>query len=103
MRRPWRRLPRLELWRGQYKQKLSRHRFFVVDGPNRMAKTGYAPAMCRECGLFHTAGGTRTAALREVNGHAGTAGGQAAGQVEAGMGGHVSGRGGGGRSVFGRV
>ena len=103
MRRPWRRLPRLELWRGQYKQTLSRYRFFVLDGPNRMAKTEYARALCREGGLLNTAGGTRTAALREGNGHAGTAGGQAAGQVEAGMGGHVSGRGGGGRTVLGRV
>ena len=104
VRRLWRRLPRLELWRGQYMQKLPRHRYFVVDGPNRMAKTGSAPTTVREGGLYHTAGGKRTAALREVNGlHAGIAGGQAAGQVEAGMCGHVSGRGGGGRTVLGRV
>lgn len=67
-RRPWRRLPLVEVWLLQYRQSLSRYRFLVLDGPSRMGKTQYARALCREGGVLelNMAGGAQ-ADLREFD------------------------------------
>jgi len=68
VRRPWRHLPLVELWREQYKHTQSRYKFLVLDGPSRMGKTEYARALCREGGLLelNMAGGAQ-ADLREFD------------------------------------